>query len=246
MTWTTTDVQIAFDKAQPTYDLVATIQRKAANHLVTCLPNLDPKMIVDLGAGTGFVTDALLQVYPHSQYHLIDLSEKMIQGCQEKYAPLPQMSFDTDDMDSCLLPESDLIISNLAVQWSRDFPALLAKLTTKSCVVAFTTLVQGTFQEWADLLHINDIDSPLLPFTSTPELSTLCHQITSNCKIEVHDYQMTFTTISDFIQYLRDLGATSGNGIKNKAKFKALIQNFTDPITVTYKIFFCVLDTTSK
>ncbi|MBX3486644.1 MAG: methyltransferase domain-containing protein [Candidatus Paracaedibacteraceae bacterium] len=241
MTWTITDVQSAFDKAQPTYDTTATIQYQAANQLVDYLPLLNPSSIIDLGCGTGFVTDALLTKYKESSYHLIDLSDQMIAGCQQKYADLDSITFATANMDHYAYSKTDLIISNLAVQWSKDLRALLSTLASKASTVAFTTLTHGTFQEWEDLLRINGISSPLLPLPSTQDLSQLCHNLNQDSQIISKDYQLTFPTISAFILYLRNLGATTGKGIQDKAKFKTLIQSHKEPLTVTYKVLFCIM-----
>ncbi len=240
MSWTTTDVQIAFDKAQPTYDSVATIQQQVAIDLVQRLPSLTLKSILDLGCGTGFITDNLLRQYPNAHYHLLDLSEQMISGCQHKYQDQQGMTFTTANMDHYAYPKTDLIISNLAVQWSQDLRSLLQTLLNQSSYVAFTTLMQGTFQEWEDLLRINGISSPLLPLPSAQDLSQLCRNLNQDSQVMSKDYQLTFPTISAFILYLRNLGATTGKGIQDKAKFKALIQSHTAPITVTYKVFFCL------
>ncbi len=125
MTWTITDVQSAFDKAQPTYDSVATIQQQAAIDLVQQLPPLALESILDLGCGTGFITDNLLRQYPNARYHLLDLSEQMISSCRHKYQDQQGMIFTTANMDHYAYSKTDLIISNLAVQWSKDLRALL-------------------------------------------------------------------------------------------------------------------------
>lgn len=244
MTWTTPDVQSAFNKAQPTYDSTATVQHFVASQLVEYLPNLPFTSIIDLGCGTGFITDALLVKHPDSHFHLIDLSDRMIAGCHEKYKHNESITFAIANMDEYNYPSADLIISNLAVQWSKDLRALLSNLTNKTPTVAFTTLTQGTFQEWADLLDQNGITSPLLPMMSVQELTQICKNLNPDSQIYLQDYKITFPNISDFIQYLRELGATVGNGIQEKAKFKALIQHHKEPITVTYKVLFCVM--TSK
>ncbi|MBX3457803.1 MAG: methyltransferase domain-containing protein [Candidatus Paracaedibacteraceae bacterium] len=246
MTWTTPDVQLAFNKAQPTYDSTATIQHRVANQLVEYLPKLPLTSVIDLGCGTGFVTDALLTKHKDSHFHLIDLSDQMIAGCREKYKNNDSITFATANMDEYIYPSADLIISNLAVQWSKDLRALLSNLTSKTSIVAFTTLTQGTFQEWEDLLCQNGITSPLLPMLSVQELNQICLNLNQDSRIYLQDYSLTFTSISDFIQYLRDLGATVGKRIQEKAKFKALIQHHKEPITVTYKVLFCVIASKDK
>jgi malonyl-CoA O-methyltransferase len=244
MTWTTPDVQLAFDKAQPTYDATATIQHQVANQLVNYLPELKLSSIIDLGCGTGFVTDALLKKHPDCHVHLMDLSDQMIAGCREKYFDLESVTFAAANMDDYDYPSTDLIISNLAIQWSKDLRALLSKLTSKASTVAFTTLTQGTFHEWEDLLHQNGITSPLLPMMSVQELTQICKNLDPDSQLYLQDYKITFPGISDFIQYLRDLGATVGNGIQEKAKFKTLVQHYKEEVTVTYKVLFCIM--TSK
>src|SRR3974390_1110914 len=78
----------AFDRAAPTYDGGAAIQRRARDELLSRLDYfaLDPRCILDLGAGTLKGARALQQRYPRACVLAFDLSADMLQAAA---APAP-------------------------------------------------------------------------------------------------------------------------------------------------------------
>lgn len=101
------------ERSAPFFDLLA---------LVEIRPNLK---VVDLGCGTGELTQQLAAALPNSNVTGIDNSAQML----EKAASLssPNLSFEQGDQ-SQLTGEWDLIISNAALHWSENHSELIPRL----------------------------------------------------------------------------------------------------------------------
>jgi trans-aconitate 2-methyltransferase len=101
------------ERAAPFFDLLA---------LVEVRPHLK---VVDLGCGTGELTQQLAQTLPNSDVTGIDSSSSMLQKAASFASP--QLRFEQGDQ-SQLTGEWDLIFSNAALQWSEDHAELIPHL----------------------------------------------------------------------------------------------------------------------
>jgi malonyl-CoA O-methyltransferase len=74
----------AFDRAADTYDGVAELQCEIGDRLIERLDYIrqQPRRILDLGAGTGFFTAALLKRYRKADVVALDIAERMLQRVQ--------------------------------------------------------------------------------------------------------------------------------------------------------------------
>lgn len=72
-----------FSDAARDYDHHARVQKHSAQHLGQWLDqmlpvNFNPKACVDVGSGTGFLTEHLLNKFPQSAVHAVDLAQGML------------------------------------------------------------------------------------------------------------------------------------------------------------------------
>ncbi len=139
----TPDINVArvrqhFNRAANTYDSAAVLQRELTARL---LENFDyfkvaPKVLLDVGCGTGASLAGLRARFPETQIVALDLAEKMVR----KAAPAP--SFFARALkrnlpqgvaaDFSHLPfasgSADVIVSNFALHWSPDLPSTMVEL----------------------------------------------------------------------------------------------------------------------
>ncbi|MFQ3307043.1 MAG: malonyl-CoA O-methyltransferase [Candidatus Midichloriaceae bacterium] len=235
-----------FNSASDSYDKVAQVQKESAKLLVHYLlqnfPFFFPKNILDLGSGTGYVVESLLDHYPNSHYTINDFSEKMLKKAKEKFIDYKDFTFFEGDMESVIFKNHDLIISNLAFQWLDNFENCIRKFHSQSKIIAFSCLLEDTFKEWADFFIANNLSSPIKTYPNLEELKVLLNKITSrNYKIYSKKFTHSFTDTKSFFSYLKRLGASVGCNDYKISEIKKVLneENFT--FDVTYSIAFAIL-----
>jgi malonyl-CoA O-methyltransferase len=111
-------VRRGFARAAVVYDSVAVLQRKIAERMLERLDcmKIDPKLLVDLGCGTGSGLTALGARYPQAAIVGIDACEAMLRAGN---TPAPRLT-----ADACALPlkpgVAGLVWSNLMWHWLAD------------------------------------------------------------------------------------------------------------------------------
>lgn len=135
-----------FSKAAARYDEAAVVQKLTAEELDQRLDliKLDIKNLVDLGAGTGFLTEKLKARFPQAEIVAIDLSDQMLQRTQVRLkqsnhqawwwrlfnkSTLKNVHFIQADAYSLPLDDGsqDLVMTNFMLQWCDDLDLVLAE-----------------------------------------------------------------------------------------------------------------------
>lgn len=160
-----------FSQAAARYDEAAVLQKTLAQELDErlSLVTLDVKRVVDVGAGTGFLTEKLLARYPQAHICALDLSDTMLQRNVQRltrpnqawlpralcerfgwmYCPVQPIQ-----ADAYALPfadgSQDLIVSNLMLQWCDELDAVLTefrRVLRPQGLLMFTSLGPDTLKE---------------------------------------------------------------------------------------------------
>lgn len=143
-------------RAAHDYDRNARIQRMVAQRLAVRIAALDlpanPR-ILEIGCGTGFLTQALMDAGVSGDWQITDIAPEMVDRCRGRLGETPRRRFAVLDgeRDTPCGGPFDLICSSLAVQWFDDAPAALARMAGwlapgGHCVI--TTLGPGSFAQW--------------------------------------------------------------------------------------------------
>ena len=150
-------VQRAFDAAAESYDAAAPVQRAVAARLaekIAAFSLPERPRILEIGCGTGFLSHALRARLPDAEWLITDLSPRMLAACRARLGEGPGVAFQVMDGERpSLEPDRrfDVICSSLAFQWFGDLGAALAGLDALLAPggwLAFSTLAEGTLQEW--------------------------------------------------------------------------------------------------
>jgi len=149
-----TAVRRSFNAAANTYDAHAALQREVADRLLQRLNfmQLSPKLLIDLGAGTGYCARHLETRYRKASVLLADLAPGMLVEARrhrrwrsrQRYACADAASLPVADA-SC-----DLIISSLTFQWCDDLVAVLKecrRALKPGGLLLFSTLGPDTLKE---------------------------------------------------------------------------------------------------
>ena len=239
-------IKACFGAASTSYDQVADVQRESARFLVEMLRESDdmfyPRTILDLGTGTGYVVEALKKHYVDSFYTLNDLSPEMIKAVERKFIEEQNFFFCVGDMEKEEFGRYQLIISNLALQWTMNLYGVIEKCVSRSEILAFSCLLDGTFNEWNEILTSCGCVGMVKSYPKTSEIVGFCGSLSSRrlCCI-TRDVKIRFSDIRGFMMYLKALGANASDDFVSVGVLRRLIREYSGELEVSYKIFYAVL-----
>lgn len=244
-----------FSAAASTYDGMATLQRKVGEDLLNTFVLTDfsgthlGDVIVDIGCGTGFITQELSLL---SQVLAIDIALPMLQVARAKIGPVNSIHYVCADIESLPMPHNSAhkIVSNLALQWCQNLPDLLSSfvnILTQNGQIFFSTFGVSTLHElkdaWAkvdDYNHVND-------FHSEEEINLFLKQAGfSTIQVETKYYQINYPSVIDLMKELKGIGANhvlAGRNKKttSKGQMQKMLANYerkNEQISATYEIIF--------
>ena len=166
-------MRAAFEKAAAGYDAVAVLQQEVANRLVDRMDvmSMKPVSILDVGAGTGFVSQLLAERYPKAKVTALDLAFNMLKQAKNKrsFKQRWNKQFHYVHAEVENLPFADasveLVISGLTMQWCQDLPKVFAefkRVLAPGGLLLFSSFGPDTLKElrhsWSevdDLPHVN-------------------------------------------------------------------------------------------
>ncbi|TNE72993.1 methyltransferase domain-containing protein [bacterium] len=154
--WYITD---EFSKYAREYDHYAFIQKRAAKQFAELihsrLNGIQPRFL-EIGSGTGLLTEELMQRFPDSYFHITDISERMLKYAFDRTQKFEQAvklfeELDGEDMPGYFQSDADVMVSAFTIQWF-DNPEESILKTFKQlpeCEQAYISyLGAGSFPEW--------------------------------------------------------------------------------------------------
>lgn len=172
-------IKTHFNHAAPSYDDAAILQKTVAERVDERLDltTIETKNILDIGAGTGLLTEKIIQRYPQAQVFALDLSESMLKIAKprltkNRFAALGNTvnrflntcrltktlnqtpAATLINADTYQLPFADgsidLIVSNLMLQWCDDLDTVFAefrRVLRPEGLIMFTSFGPDTLKE---------------------------------------------------------------------------------------------------
>lgn len=210
----------AFDRAHA-YDEHAHIQAETADRLATRIAglNIDTALpALEIGCGTGFLTERLLRDRPSLPLTVSDVAPAMVDRARQRLSDRPNVSFAViDGEDPGTAPEGGwgLIASSLAFQWFEQPRQSITRLTEQLAsggYLAFTTLAAGSFVEWQSALSACGLDNVLRRWPEENEIADFC-PTGAEASIESYTLVERHSSARDFLRSLKAIGAeTPWNG----------------------------------
>jgi len=206
----------AFDRASIGYDAAAALQERVRAELLGRLPELQltPRVILDLGAGTGHASRSLKRLYPKALVIAADIAPGMLARARAQSRWLRR--FERVRADAYSLPfrdaSVDLIYSNLMLQWCDDLDGVfgeLARVLAPDGLLLFSTFGPGTLAELRDSWASTDgAPNHVNHFFDPHSLgSALMHAGLSEPVLDVDRIVMDYPDVVTLMRELKAIGA---------------------------------------
>lgn len=242
-----------FGNAAAYYEKHADVQKEVARRLINALQPwrdiLPPGPILEIGCGTGFVTEGLLELYPDRELKITDLSADMLATCEQKFGNHPNATFEVLDAEDHPTgePEYAMTVSGFTAQWFKD-PALTLgrwlEVTKPGGLLLASFPGNESFPEWRQ--YCRELG---LPFTGNtlPDTEEMVIKLsTGPAQVDYYEDTITqkFSGAADFFRHLKQLGAhTQKKGRHlSLSEMKMLIKHWDEQqkgdIQVSYHVVF--------
>ena len=261
-------VRRAFNNAAATYDAHAFLQREIADRLFERLEyiKINPGRILELGSGTGYVTEKLLQRNPTSQILALDLAPAMVAATRTKFnAPTfvdklfrrtsTHHAICADAEAIPLANESiDFAISSLTLQWC-DVELVaqeMARVLRPEGLFMFTTFGPDTLKELRHAFRAVDDKPHVNTFVDMHDIGDML--LSAGFADPVMDCEMITITYSELKTLMRELKGIGAHnvlpdrqtGLMGKARWQQLAHayeqfrhyRFGDKLPATYEVVY--------
>ncbi|MEI4623645.1 malonyl-ACP O-methyltransferase BioC [Bacillus pfraonensis] len=262
-------LQKRFNGAAVSYDQYASVQKKMAQQLLFIMKkhyhNMSSIRILELGCGTGYLTEQLAVSFPNAEIIAIDFAESMIAVAKTRNH-VESVTFRCEDIEHLTLSESfDVIISSATFQWLNDLQTTLKNLYRylfEGGLLLFSTFGEQTFQELHTAFqsakeekNIQSSSSVGQRFLTREQLQDVCESITGDVHVSETCYIEKFATVRGFLQSIRKVGATNSNVesyCQSPSIFRTMLRiyerDFTEEgkIVTTYHALFAYIEKEGK
>jgi malonyl-CoA O-methyltransferase len=253
-----------FGHAAATYQAQAQLQNQAGDRLLQLLDispfEIPDGPILEIGCGTGFITQRLVQRFPWRSLHITDLSSDMLRFCQSQIrcSPAQQrlLSFqqlDAEDLDP-LCPNTPtasyaLIVGGFVIQWFQhpiqSLRALLARLKPGGVLLLSFPTCQS-FAEWQQMCQQLD-----LPYTANqlpaPDIMKYAMSDDDQAYFIDESFLTSYANVRDFFRSLTAIGAGHSQTGKqlSLSQMRRLVKNWEqqrpEKIEVHYYVRFTAI-----
>ena len=144
-------IMYSFDKKASSYDEHSFVQKEVARRLCDRLSNITikPINILDIGCGTGHLSDMLFKLYPDANITCLDISYNMLVESNRKNSNLNYILSDAENMPF-KNNKFDLIISSFTLHWCVEIEKIffdIHRFLKDEGLFLFTTVGPNTLEE---------------------------------------------------------------------------------------------------
>lgn len=251
------DIKRSFDHAADTYDEAAFLQREVAKRLLERLDyiRINPKVILDLGAGTGYATRLLEQRYKKSKVIAVDFAEKMLKKCKANKRWFDRKRYVCADAETLPFTDHsfDLIFSNLMLHWCDNIETSLAEIKRvlkPNGLLLFSTLGPDTLYELRQSWSMSDTGEHVHQFIDMHKIGDfLQRQQFRDPVVDMEFITLTYNELRKIFLDLKHLGTHNQaknrtRGLTGKRKFATFVaayEQYRDReghIPVTYEVIY--------
>jgi malonyl-CoA O-methyltransferase len=250
----------AFDRAAARYDDSAVLQKEVGHRLLERLDllKLQPRRILDLGAGTGEALKPLIEKYPQAEIIALDIAEAMLQQAKRKLSWWQRLrqrvSFVSAEAEQLPFADNsiDMVVSNLTLQWCDDLAQVfgeLQRVIAPGGTVLFTTFGPDSLKELRAAWSYVDDEVHIHPFIDMHDIGDAMLQ--ASLAEPVMDMEVITVTYDDAWQIMRDLKNIGAHNVASarprhltgKQRINKVVEFYEDyrevgKLPVTYEIVY--------
>jgi len=239
-----------FSRNAKTYDDYAVVQKQMSRKLISNIVVKNPKKILEIGCGTGFLTELIAKEYPDAQILALDLAPGMIDVARDRLSSINtngRINFKCADAESAFPEDSyDLIISNATFQWFNhpdETTTLILNNLSENGQCLFSTFGERTFFELGEAfkmasseLNLEEDAQASQNFHKGDEWTSRLKQAKSQLQIEaaisVSDELLPeyFEDCMAFFQSVKKIGANNASASRSRTTPK-----FMQTVTEIYE-----------
>jgi len=235
----------SFSRSAKRYDDAAQVQQMSGSQLIDAACELiDHKQITtlaDIGCGTGYLTQALIDTFEIEHYIGVDLAQGMLDVAANNNHDLatngPYIEWVCSDAEHLSIRDHsvDLLYANFSLQWCRDLPQLMNsfhRTLSANGYCCFTSLGEHTLHElrnaWKavdQLSHVNTYDGGERWQQAIVQAGFICLKHYQTLHVSYFD------SVVDALRSLKDIGANvvvghHRQGLTGKQRFHRFIQAY--------------------
>jgi malonyl-CoA O-methyltransferase len=212
-----------FARRARSYDRHAYMQRLMAHGLVAVAREVmgRARCILEIGCGTGCLTQLLRQANQEARLVALDLDASLVETARRRLKAAAGVEWLVADGEVPLRGEYDLIIANAVFQWFTRPAETLAnyyRSLATGGILSFSTLGPGTFQELAGALDqaaasLKLSNSPKVPAQDFGDRATWSDMLSRagfrQVQLSREMVTASFPSVRDFLKALQATGATN-------------------------------------
>ena len=250
-----------FSAAASKYHRLADIQRRVAVKLMALIPRRPaPSLILEIGCGTGLLTEMLSRAFPKANIDAVDISPAMIKRARDNLAGNKRVNLIVTDAEKLAETKKyPLIASNCTLHWMDPIQAIIQKLGAMLApdgALAFAVMIRGTLSE---LNSSRKRSAPHKPSRVTLPAATDLRKAINKagltiCVKKSETIRQEFSSAEKMLKQLHDQGLTGGNNrhggnLLTRSEISSLIADYSknykgkkeeNSVYATYRVFYCV------
>lgn len=245
-------IEQRFTRSLQTYQQHATVQlniAKKLNQHIRHLSFLKPPAALEIGCGTGFLTNEFLAYHRPEIFYINDIAIDVMAAIApvfDKHA-FPDWQFIIGDAENIHFPDHlDLVISSSTIQWFADIEKFIEKiyrLLNEDGYFVFSTYGIDNFKEVRDVAGIG------LRYFNIPDLLQIFHKYFTIHHIAEEHQVLHFQNSVKVLQHIKFTGVNSiHKQFWTKGKLRSFENNYIqkyatseNEVILTYHPIYVVL-----
>jgi malonyl-CoA O-methyltransferase len=231
--------RVAFSRAAPHYDEVAELQREISRRMLQRLTYIrhQPKVVLDVGAGTGEATLALKKQYKKARTIALDFAIPMLHLARKRGGWLRRPVCICGDAEQLPLADRsvDMIFSNAVLQWCNDLQATFSeflRVLRPNGMLLFSTFGPDTLQELRDSWSQVDGHAHGSPFPDMHDVGdAMVSAGLAEPVVDVDRIRLSYDDVPSLMRDLKTLGAHNvtrnrPRGLTGKGRLRAMYEAY--------------------